>query len=177
MTTSHEALSRMTTVSSPAEEDLASHEPDVSPHILLDHCGRDPGRWEALAAAMTFIYTDERFTSGQLLDSLNPVPAPAPAPARRNRPWDADRTTAQEAGRFFAVALSAAVFFQADGFFARLLLQGRRDGRARIRQTLPGVSSLWGGLRLTGRMTVGSGFSHSSVLRCSMRMTSRHRPR
>ncbi|MBZ6295785.1 hypothetical protein ACWCQJ_20610 [Streptomyces olivaceus] len=59
----------------PADEVLARHEPDVALKILLDHCGRSTGRWEALAAAMTFDYDDEKITFGQLLDSLDPASA------------------------------------------------------------------------------------------------------
>ncbi|MEW1722869.1 hypothetical protein [Streptomyces sp. NPDC093109] len=61
----------------PAEEVLARHEPDVALKILLDHCGRSTGRWEAIAAAMTFDYDEEKITFGQLLDSLDPTPAGA----------------------------------------------------------------------------------------------------
>ncbi|MEV7465468.1 hypothetical protein AB0O20_02995 [Streptomyces kronopolitis] len=61
----------------PADEVLARHEPEVALKILLDHCGRSTDRWEALAAAMTFDYDDEKITFGQLLDSLDPTPAQA----------------------------------------------------------------------------------------------------
>ncbi|EGX61820.1 hypothetical protein SZN_00625 [Streptomyces zinciresistens K42] len=61
----------------PADEVLAHNEPDVALKILLDHCGRSTDRWEALAAAMTFDYHDEKITFGQLLDSLDPTPAQA----------------------------------------------------------------------------------------------------
>ncbi|WP_232543846.1 hypothetical protein [Streptomyces buecherae] len=61
----------------PADEILTRHEPDVALKILLEHCGRKAERWEALAAAMTFDYDDEKITFGQLLDSLEPTPAPA----------------------------------------------------------------------------------------------------
>ena len=61
----------------PADEVLARHEPEVALKILLDHCGRSTDRWEALAAAMTFDYDDEKITFGQLLDSLGPAPAEA----------------------------------------------------------------------------------------------------
>ncbi|MER7694745.1 hypothetical protein [Streptomyces sp. NPDC097610] len=61
----------------PADEVLARHEPEVALAILLDRCGRATGRWEALAAAMTFDYNDEKITFGQLLDSLDPTPAQA----------------------------------------------------------------------------------------------------
>ncbi|MFF7412030.1 hypothetical protein [Streptomyces lydicus] len=54
----------------PADEVLARHEPEVALQILLDACGRSAGRWEALAAAMTFDYDDEKITFGELLDSL-----------------------------------------------------------------------------------------------------------
>ncbi|RSN59623.1 hypothetical protein DMH12_10230 [Streptomyces sp. WAC 04229] len=64
----------------PADEILARHEPDVALHILLEHCGRSTKRWEALAAAMTFDYTDEKITFGQLLDSLDPALAEAQTP-------------------------------------------------------------------------------------------------
>ncbi|WP_238696978.1 hypothetical protein [Streptomyces sp. E5N298] len=62
---------------SPADEVLARHEPEIALTILLEHCGRSTKRWEALAAAMTFDYDDEKITFGQLLDSLNPTPARA----------------------------------------------------------------------------------------------------
>ncbi len=61
----------------PADEVLARHEPDVALKILLDRCGRNTDRWEALAAAMTFDYNDEKITFGELLDSLDPTPAKA----------------------------------------------------------------------------------------------------
>lgn len=61
----------------PADEVLARHEPEVALAILPDHCVRGTGRWEALAAAMTFDYNDEKITFGQLLDSLDPTPAQA----------------------------------------------------------------------------------------------------
>ncbi|MEV7384298.1 hypothetical protein [Streptomyces lydicus] len=54
----------------PADEVLACHEPEVALQILLDACGRSAGRWEALAAAMTFDYDDEKISFGELLDSL-----------------------------------------------------------------------------------------------------------
>ncbi|WP_318199184.1 hypothetical protein [Streptomyces sp. SCL15-4] len=63
----------------PADEVLANHEPDVALKILLEHCSRSTDRWEALAAAMTFDYDDEKITFGQLLDSLDGTPAPARA--------------------------------------------------------------------------------------------------
>ncbi|MFE1877739.1 hypothetical protein ACFW9N_44060 [Streptomyces sp. NPDC059496] len=55
----------------PADEVLARHEPEVVLNILLEHCGRSTGRWEALAAAMTFEYNDTKVTFGELLDSLD----------------------------------------------------------------------------------------------------------
>nr|ANO42791.1 hypothetical protein A8713_036730 [Streptomyces sp. SAT1] len=61
----------------PADEVLARHEPEVALTILLEHCGRSTKRWEALAAAMTFDYDDEKITFGQLLDSLDPALAEA----------------------------------------------------------------------------------------------------
>ncbi|QID34305.1 hypothetical protein G3260_000066 [Streptomyces albus] len=61
----------------PADEVLARHEPEIALKILLDHCRQSVGRWEALAAAMTFDYDDEKITFGQLLDSLEPTPAEA----------------------------------------------------------------------------------------------------
>ncbi|MCF2131020.1 hypothetical protein L1I79_32040 [Strepomyces sp. STD 3.1] len=54
----------------PADEVLARHEPEIALTILLEHCGRSTDRWEALAAAMTFDYNDEKITFGELLDSL-----------------------------------------------------------------------------------------------------------
>ncbi|MEU2563685.1 hypothetical protein ABZ626_30805 [Streptomyces longispororuber] len=59
----------------PADEVLTCHEPDVALQILLDRCGRSTDRWEALAAAMTFEYGDEKITFGELLDSLDPATA------------------------------------------------------------------------------------------------------
>ncbi|MET9500023.1 hypothetical protein [Streptomyces sp. NPDC006552] len=59
----------------PAYEVLANHEPDVALKILLDRCGRSTHRGEALAAAMTSDYNDEKITFGDLLDSLDPTPA------------------------------------------------------------------------------------------------------
>ncbi|MEU7261664.1 hypothetical protein AB0B21_38585 [Streptomyces rimosus] len=64
----------------PADEVLARHEPEVALKILLDHCGRSTGRWEALAVAMAFDYDDEKITFGQLLDSLDSAPAKAQTP-------------------------------------------------------------------------------------------------
>ncbi|MEV5847775.1 hypothetical protein AB0M32_38030 [Streptomyces sp. NPDC051985] len=61
----------------PADEVLARHEPEITLKILMDHCGRSTGRWEALAAAMTFDYDTEKITFGQLLDSLDHTPAEA----------------------------------------------------------------------------------------------------
>jgi hypothetical protein len=61
----------------PANEVLARHEPEVALKTLLGHCGRSTDRWEALAAAMTFDYDDEKITFGQLLDSLDGAPARA----------------------------------------------------------------------------------------------------
>ncbi|MGW8360477.1 hypothetical protein ACWGK1_07925 [Streptomyces wedmorensis] len=43
----------------------------------LDRCGRNAGRWAALAAAMNFQYDDEKITFGQLLDSLDAASADA----------------------------------------------------------------------------------------------------
>jgi hypothetical protein len=63
----------------PAVEVLARHEPKIALKILLDHCGRSAGRWEAVAAAMTFEYDEEEITFGQLLDSLDRQPAQAQA--------------------------------------------------------------------------------------------------
>ncbi|WP_331726628.1 hypothetical protein OG592_44215 (plasmid) [Streptomyces avidinii] len=59
----------------PADEVLARQEPEVPLNILLEHCGRRTGRWEALAAAMTFEYNDTKVTFGELLDSLDGTPA------------------------------------------------------------------------------------------------------
>ncbi|MFE9469238.1 hypothetical protein ACFYNW_37525 [Streptomyces virginiae] len=59
----------------PADEVLARQEPEVALNILLEHCGRSVGRWEALAAAMTFEYNDTKVTFGELLDSLDGTPA------------------------------------------------------------------------------------------------------
>ncbi|MFE5717897.1 hypothetical protein [Streptomyces erythrochromogenes] len=59
----------------PADEVLSRHEPEVALNILLEHCGRSTGRWEALAAAMTFEYNDTKVTFGELLDSLKGTPA------------------------------------------------------------------------------------------------------
>ncbi|MFF7903726.1 hypothetical protein ACFZCV_33965 [Streptomyces sp. NPDC007920] len=61
----------------PANEILAHHAPEVALNILLDHCGRSTGRWEALAAAMTFDYDNAKITFGQFLDSLHGAPARA----------------------------------------------------------------------------------------------------
>ncbi|MER6145533.1 hypothetical protein ABT174_36855 [Streptomyces sparsogenes] len=59
------------------DEVLARHEPEVALKLLLDHCGRSTRRWEALAAAMTFDYDEEKITFGQLLESLDPAAAGA----------------------------------------------------------------------------------------------------
>ncbi|MGY3677063.1 hypothetical protein [Streptomyces sp. TE33382] len=65
----HRALEHLRQI--PADEVLARHEPEVALKILLDHRGRSTGRWEALAAAMTFEYDEARITFGELLDSLS----------------------------------------------------------------------------------------------------------
>ncbi|MFE6946118.1 hypothetical protein [Streptomyces chartreusis] len=65
----------------PADEVLARYEPDITLKILLDHCGRSTGRWEALAAATTFDYDEDKKTFGQLLDSLEPTPAEVRTPS------------------------------------------------------------------------------------------------
>ncbi|MFJ3176560.1 hypothetical protein ACIPJK_38180 [Streptomyces roseus] len=62
----------------PADEILSRSEPEIALTILLEHCGHSTGRWEALAAAMTFNYDDARVTFGELLDSLDGAPAPTP---------------------------------------------------------------------------------------------------
>ncbi|MFF3127862.1 hypothetical protein ACFVRD_37485 [Streptomyces sp. NPDC057908] len=59
----------------PADEVLSRHEPELALKILLEHCGRSTGRWEALATAMTFEYDDTKLTFGELLDSLDGAPA------------------------------------------------------------------------------------------------------
>ncbi|MDX3538664.1 hypothetical protein PV721_30845 [Streptomyces sp. MB09-01] len=59
----------------PADEVLARQEPEVALNILLEHCGRSVGRWEALATAMTFEYNDTKVTFGEFLDSLDGKPA------------------------------------------------------------------------------------------------------
>ncbi|MFD5779431.1 hypothetical protein [Streptomyces sp. NPDC126933] len=59
----------------PADEVLARQEPEIALKILLEHCGRSTGRWEALAAAMTFEYDETKPTFGELLDSLDGAPA------------------------------------------------------------------------------------------------------
>ncbi|MGW6839369.1 hypothetical protein ACWGCI_39005 [Streptomyces sp. NPDC054949] len=51
----------------PADE--GGHCPRIALKILLEHCGRSTGRWEALAAAMTFEYDEAK------LDSLDDAPA------------------------------------------------------------------------------------------------------
>ncbi|MFG2365710.1 hypothetical protein ACGFY3_29350 [Streptomyces mirabilis] len=47
------------------------------PHLLAQ-CGTRPERWNALREALDYGPTDEKFTFGQLLDSIQ---APSPAPA------------------------------------------------------------------------------------------------
>lgn len=61
----------------PVGEVLARHEPEVALQILLEHCGRSTGRWEALATVMTFDYDDEKIPFGQLLEFLDGAPARA----------------------------------------------------------------------------------------------------
>ncbi|MCZ4101034.1 hypothetical protein [Streptomyces sp. H39-C1] len=61
----------------PADEVLTRHEPELALKILLEHCGRSTGRWQALAAAMTFEYDEAKPTFGELLDSLDGAPAKA----------------------------------------------------------------------------------------------------
>lgn len=46
----------------PADEVLSRHEPEIALTILLEHCGRSTGRWEALATTMTFEYDDTKLT-------------------------------------------------------------------------------------------------------------------
>ncbi|MEU8776591.1 hypothetical protein [Streptomyces sp. NPDC048606] len=62
----------------PADEVLSRNEPAIVLTILLEHCGHSTGRWEALAAAMTFEYDDTKVTFGKLLDSLDGAPATTP---------------------------------------------------------------------------------------------------
>ncbi|MFJ3594590.1 hypothetical protein ACIQUY_34940 [Streptomyces sp. NPDC090231] len=64
----------------PADEVLARQEPEIALKILLEHCGRSTGRWEALAAAMTFEYDETKPTFGELLDSLDGAPAQTQTP-------------------------------------------------------------------------------------------------
>ncbi|MFE7514131.1 hypothetical protein ACFU8I_23325 [Streptomyces sp. NPDC057540] len=59
----------------PADEILSRSEPEIALKILLERCGRNAGRWAALAAAMTFEYDEEKITFGDLLDSLDSAPA------------------------------------------------------------------------------------------------------
>ncbi|MFJ9683928.1 hypothetical protein ACIRP2_38915 [Streptomyces sp. NPDC101194] len=61
----------------PADEILSRREPEVTPKILLDHCGHSTDRWAVLAAAMTFAYDKEKITFGELLDSPDGAPARA----------------------------------------------------------------------------------------------------
>ncbi|MEU9037971.1 hypothetical protein AB0D45_24145 [Streptomyces sp. NPDC048352] len=63
----------------PADEILSRNEPEAALTTLLEHCGRSTGRWEVLAAAMTFEYDDTKLTFGELLDSLDATPAPTPS--------------------------------------------------------------------------------------------------
>lgn len=49
--------------------------PRIALKILLEHCGHSTGRWEALAAAMTFEYDEAKPTFGEFLDSLDDAPA------------------------------------------------------------------------------------------------------
>ncbi|MFJ6809050.1 hypothetical protein ACIQRK_23990 [Streptomyces anulatus] len=59
----------------PADEVLTGHGPDDALQLLVEHCGHSAGRWEALAAAMSFGYDEETVSFGQLLDSLDHTPA------------------------------------------------------------------------------------------------------
>lgn len=58
----------------PADEVLTRHESEIALKILLEHCGRSTGRWEALATFMTFDYDDGKITFGQVLYSLDGTP-------------------------------------------------------------------------------------------------------
>ncbi|WP_405196309.1 hypothetical protein [Streptomyces anulatus] len=58
----------------PADEVLTGHGPDGAVRVLVEHCGRSAGRWEALAAAMSFGYDEKTVSFGQLLDSLDHTP-------------------------------------------------------------------------------------------------------
>ncbi|EHM30634.1 hypothetical protein SPW_0968 [Streptomyces sp. W007] len=40
----------------------------------MEHCGRSAGRWEALAAAMSFGYDEKTVSFDRLLDSLDHTP-------------------------------------------------------------------------------------------------------
>ncbi|MFE1190119.1 hypothetical protein [[Kitasatospora] papulosa] len=63
-----------------AGEVLTRHEPELILKVLLEHCGRNSGRWEALATAMTFEYDETKVTFGELLDSLGGAPAQTQTP-------------------------------------------------------------------------------------------------
>ncbi|MER6481039.1 hypothetical protein ACFFSH_39945 [Streptomyces filamentosus] len=59
----------------PAYEILSRSGPEIAVKLLLDRCGRNAGRWAALAAATNFQHHEETITFGDLLDSLDSVPA------------------------------------------------------------------------------------------------------
>ncbi|HBF82490.1 MAG TPA: hypothetical protein DD420_21935 [Streptomyces sp.] len=64
----------------PAGEVLTRHEPELTLKVLLEHCGRNTSRWEALAMAMTFEYDETKLSFGELLDSLDGAPSQTQAP-------------------------------------------------------------------------------------------------
>ncbi|MFI5987840.1 hypothetical protein ACIBEA_44195 [Streptomyces sp. NPDC051555] len=74
----HHALEHLRQI--PADEIVSRNEPAIALTILVEHCGRSTGRWEALAAGMTFEYGDTKVTFGELLDSLDGATATAQTP-------------------------------------------------------------------------------------------------
>ncbi|MEU0100438.1 hypothetical protein [Streptomyces sp. NPDC006267] len=58
----------------PADEVLTGQGPDDALKLVVEHCGRSAGRWEALAAAMSFGYDEKKVSFGRLLDSLGQAP-------------------------------------------------------------------------------------------------------
>ncbi|MFD5932490.1 hypothetical protein [Streptomyces sp. NPDC060333] len=69
---------------------------------MLEHCGRSTGRWEALAAAMTFEYEEAKPTFGEFLDFLVDAPATrSPPDSSVGRPMRVDHAdfASETAGR------------------------------------------------------------------------------
>ncbi|MFI1869961.1 hypothetical protein [Streptomyces jumonjinensis] len=61
----------------PFDEVLTWGDPVVALPVLLDRCGADPERWQALLRNTDFDFDDDTVTFRQFLDALSAQPAPA----------------------------------------------------------------------------------------------------